>query len=663
MNHPLERACAASTPACPATPANPAHGAQRPQGPQSPPIAPDAGGRQAVYAAQGQQGQHRPQGQQRSQTARRSPGRAALLALAMGLLGLAGGLSGCGGGGGGGGGGAAASQSPATPATPATPPTSAAPVVSIGATPTATTSGQVVTLTWNVSNAPASGCAASGAWSGAVAASGSQTVTAGAAGTANYTLTCGGAVGTAPVAVSTPPPTPSTSLAFAPATISTGQTSVLSWSSANATGCIAGGAWSGVKATSGSLTVASANAGNFSYTLTCTGAGGSAAASAALSVTPAPGSSNSTAITVDGGPTGTGAINVPYVSVTVCRPGTTICQTIDHVLLDTGSFGLRLLASSLDANLALPAVRAPSGAEAGECGKFISGYTWGAVRRADVRMADETAPAIPVQVIGDAGASFAATPASCSSAGNNLGSLAALGARGVLGVGLFEHDCGDACARAAISGTYYACSAGAAGTGASCAASAMPLASQLRNPVAAFAVNNNGVLVTLPAVGAAGLTSVAGTLIFGVNTQANNAIGAETVFKTDGSGDFSTTYKGKTYASSFLDSGSNGYFFSDSAIRTCSGGDFYCPPAALALSATNSAADGSASGVVNFTVVNLVQLASTVTAAQVGGTLTNTAASSNDYFDWGLPFFYGRRVFVVREGASVNGQSGPLWAY
>ena len=67
---------------------------------------------------------------------------------------------------------------------------------------------------------------------------------------------------------------------------------------------------------------------------------------------------------------------------------------------------------------------------------------------------------------------------------------------------------------------------------------------------------------------------------------------------------------------------------------------------------------------VAFNVVNLVQLASTVRAAQVGGTLTGTASAGNsDYFDWGLPFFYGRRVFVVMEGATVNGKTGPLWAY
>jgi len=529
------------------------------------------------------------------------------------------------------------------------------PVVSISATPTATTTGQVITLTWSVADAGSSSCAASGAWSGTPATSGTQTVAAGAAGTAFYTLTCGAASATTSVVVSTPPPSPSASLTFAPASINTAQTTVLSWSSANATSCTASGAWSGVKATAGSLTVTPSATGDFTYSLACTGDGGTANASAALSVTAA--LSNSTAISVDSGPTGVnGVINVPYVNVTVCRPGTSVCQTIDHVLVDTGSYGLRLLASALNTTLALPTVKTASGADAGECGKFISGYTWGGVRQADVKLADEVASAISIQVIGDSGGSYTSTPSSCSSAGNNLGSLAAMGAKGILGVGMFKQDCGTACANAAISGVYYACASGA------CTASAMPLASQIGNPVASFAVNNNGVLITLPAVGAAGLTSVGGTLIFGVNTQSNNSIATETIFKANASGDFSTTYKGKTYSASFIDSGSNGYFFTDSTIRQCSGGDFYCPASTLALTATNTASDGSASGTVDFNVVNMVALASTVTAAQVGGTVGSTTSSSN-YFDWGLPFFYGRRVFVVMEGNTVAGKNGPFWAY
>jgi hypothetical protein len=565
--------------------------------------------------------------------------------LAAALLCLA--LAACGGGGG---------DSTSTSSGSAMQSTAAVtPVVSIGATPTATTTGQVITLTWSVSNPGAASCTASGAWSGTLASSGTQTVTAGAAGTSFYTLTCGAASATTSVVVSTPPPSPSASLTLAPANINTAQTTVLSWSSANATSCTASGAWSGAKSTAGSVTVTPGGAGNFTYNLACSGDGGTANASAALSVTAA--LSNSAAIIVDSGPTGVnGAINVPYVSVTVCRPGTSTCQTIDHVLLDTGSYGLRLLAGTLSATLALPTVKTASGADAGECGKFISGYTWGGVRQADVKLADEVASGISIQVIGDTSGSYSSTPSSCSSAGNNLGSLSALGAKGILGVGMFKQDCGTACANAAVSGAYYACASG------SCTASAMPLASQISNPVAAFAVNNNGLLISLPAVGTTGLTSVSGTLIFGVNTQSNNSIATETIYKANNSGDFSTTYQGKTYGASFIDSGSNGYFFTDSTIRQCSGGDFYCPASALALTATNTAADGSATGTVDFNVVNMVGLASTISAAQVGGTVGSTTSSGN-YFDWGLPFFYGRRVFVVMEGNTVAGKAGPYWAY
>lgn len=551
-------------------------------------------------------------------------------------------------GGGGGSSDAASTGSTAAAAQPT-------PVISIAATPTATTSGQVIRLTWSVANPPSSGCAASGAWSGAVASSGTQNVTVGAAGTASYTLTCGSASSTAVVTVSTPPPTPSVSLTLAPANISTAQTTVLSWSSANAASCTASGAWSGAKATAGSVTISPTEAGSFTYSMTCSGDGGTASGSAALSVTAA--LSNSTAIVVDNGPSGTsGVINVPYVSVTVCRPGTSICQTIDHVQLDTGSYGLRLLAGQLDSALALPAVATPSGDDAGECGKFISGYTWGAVRQADVRIADEVAAGISIQVIGDSGASYTSTPSTCSSAGANIGSLSALGAKGILGVGMFRQDCGAACVNTAVSGIYYACANGG------CAPSTMPLSRQISNPVASFASNNNGLLITMPAVGTAGLTSVNGTLVFGVNTQSNNTIGAETIYKANGNGDFTTTYKGKAYSASFIDSGSNGYFFTDSSIRQCSGGDFYCPASTLSLSATNTAADGSASGTINFNVVNLVSLPSTITAAQVGGTVGSSSTAGN-YFDWGMPFFYGRRVFVVMEDAAVAGKTGPYWAY
>jgi hypothetical protein len=101
----------------------------------------------------------------------------------------------------------------------------------------------------------------------------------------------------------------------------------------------------------------------------CGGGGGSSNSSSSAPVTttptptPTPALTNFVTVTVDQGPSAlrTGgnnlyAYNQPYVSVTLCAPGTSNCQTIDHVLVDTGSVGLRILSSVLNASLlsALP---------------------------------------------------------------------------------------------------------------------------------------------------------------------------------------------------------------------------------------------------------------------------------------------------------------------
>jgi hypothetical protein len=372
-------------------------------------------------------------------------------------------------------------------------------------------------------------------------------------------------------------------------------------------------------------------------------------------------------IVIDAGPVPTTAseINVAYVSVTVCTPGTygatAACQTIDHVLVDTGSSGLRLLNSALYANLNLPAVATnPGGPAIGECMTFADGFTWGSVRSADIYLGGEVAPSVPIQVIADQPGGTTTVPTDCSSTGGiNENTPALLGANGILGVGLFANDC-DVCLLWTVPAAYYTC------TSTGCTNSNVTSAQVVQNPVALFQQNpvtlvkdNNGVLIDLPAVSAVGATtSLAGSLIFGIGTQTNNKLGGATVYATDSYGNFSTTYNGPN--TSYIDSGSNALFFNDS-ITMCRGTTWaYCPPLPLPLSATNTAASGGNSGSVNFSIVGVDPLGPSIVAANIGGPY-----GQNGWFDWGLPFFFGRPVFTAISGMSppTGVPAGPFWAY
>ncbi|WP_286758143.1 DUF3443 family protein [Ralstonia sp. RL] len=63
----------------------------------------------------------------------------------------------------------------------------------------------------------------------------------------------------------------------------------------------------------------------------CGGGGGSASDSSVAA--PANAAPNVMAVTVDLGPSNN--VNMPYVTVTVCEPGSdTNCKTIDHILVE-----------------------------------------------------------------------------------------------------------------------------------------------------------------------------------------------------------------------------------------------------------------------------------------------------------------------------------------
>lgn len=383
------------------------------------------------------------------------------------------------------------------------------------------------------------------------------------------------------------------------------------------------------------------------------GGGGGSSQSASTSAPPENGpvslpsagaANNAVTLVVDEGVDGT-AVNTPFVTVTVCVPGSSTCQTIDHVMVDTGSYGLRITASALGAASGLPAVNAPSGAPLAECASFVSGFAWGPVRTADVQIGGETALGVPVQVIDDP--AIGPVPSACSDTGPSMG--AGAGAKGILGVGFLKQDCGPACVGSAAPDVYFSCPA----TG--CVSTVAPLASQVTNPVAMFPTDNNGVAIALPDVPLGGVPSATGLLIFGVGTAANNQLGSAQVYTANSSGNFTTVYRGNTLTG-FIDSGSNGIFLHDASIRTCTSG-FFCPPSTVSLTATVRGTNGTSSEI-PFTVESPAALPATVAAAHLGGDL-----GLGGFIDWGLPFFFGRTVFVAIQGASTPFGTGPYWAF
>jgi hypothetical protein len=162
----------------------------------------------------------------------------------------------------------------------------AAPTLTLSAS--SVVAGNPVTITW--SSITASSCTASGDWSGALKASGSQMLTPSAAGTDKYTLTCADKGGnsvasTATLTVTVAPPA-APSLTLGATSIVAGASTTIMWSSSNATSCTASGNWSGALATSGTQTLMPTAAGTDTYSLTCSNAGGtSSAATATLTVT------------------------------------------------------------------------------------------------------------------------------------------------------------------------------------------------------------------------------------------------------------------------------------------------------------------------------------------------------------------------------------------
>ncbi len=352
--------------------------------------------------------------------------------------------------------------------------------------------------------------------------------------------------------------------------------------------------------------------------------------------------------------------NRAYVSVTLCVPGTTTCQTIPDVVVDTGSTGLRIFASALSpAMLSGLPEEMSQGVPVNECAMFAGGNMWGTVRTADVAMAGEQAAATPIQVVQDGVAPVA--PA-CASAAGSFGMISAprgssgLGGNGLIGLDALMQDCGSYCAAGPT--PYYYAGAGEV---------AVALAQQVTNPVTRFSQDNNGVLLTLPAIPAAGAVSVTGTMTFGVDTQPDNTLGALGLAQYAASGAGLSASYGSSGASmsAIFDSGSPMYYFEDASLPICSGSQLttsmYCPSAATTLHASISGSNGT-TATIDFSVDNASNLLFQSPTNYAYDDLAQASGSTpalSGFLDMGLPFFFGRSVGVVFQGMPTYEGTGP----
>ncbi len=385
---------------------------------------------------------------------------------------------------------------------------------------------------------------------------------------------------------------------------------------------------------------------------------------------PCPTGTNVMKVTVNGSlcNASTMYINMPCVSVTICVSGSLVnCQTVNNILLDTGSFGLRIFSSVV--SLSLPNTIT---GDVAECAEFGSGRTWGPVVQSDVYMTgigNEPKATVPIQLINSQYEGGDSTLC----AGSYVGPSEA-GYNGILGVGLWNQDCGSGCTGATPEPTYFACNGSTCSktTGGACSAAypsigycgtAMPLTSQVSNPIPNISSgpDTNGEVLLLPAVSNGGNISANGCMVIGVNTATgNNTPGAAVnVYQANSSVEMTIRTSSPAVTNnqySFIDSGSNAiYAPSNLGLTNCSG--WYCPgnltTVNMSLTSINAGAVAS-----SFLVINANGLFNTANNAfnDLTGNITLNP-STDTAIDLGINYFYGRPIWVGVKNttAVING--------
>jgi hypothetical protein len=344
--------------------------------------------------------------------------------------------------------------------------------------------------------------------------------------------------------------------------------------------------------------------------------------------------------------------NSPVVTVTVCDTTLTYCDTIDNVLVDTGSFGFRVFQSLLTntSGHLTPVSPHDKAGSLAECFAYAGGTSdWGPVYTARLKLGGETTNAVSIQLIN---ASYSGIPDSCEGPDE---SPSTAGFNGILGVGGFVADCtGQFCDPTGSdnNGIYFSC------TGSTCTGAEVATASQVSNPVAFLPTDNNGVALQLPAIDQNGAVSVSGYLVMGIATETDNTPTPSqvVVYPVDPQYyKFNTQFSGASM-SAFIDSGSSIFFFpTNNYVGACGTDDtnygLFCPNTIVTLSAEMIGTNNTPSETIQFNVLNPDYAFSSDNPNYVfndiaGVSNQNLIDSDSSDFDWGLPFFFGRTIYV-----------------
>ncbi|MBI4937979.1 MAG: hypothetical protein HY846_07145 [Nitrosomonadales bacterium] len=183
----------------------------------------------------------------------------------------------------------AAGTNPAQQTATVTVSAASVPTITLTATPPTISNNTTTYMAWSSTNTTgATPCTATGtgAPGGPLAASGSFTTPNLTVNPTTYTISCTGLGGTATqsatVTVNPPASPPAVTVTASPSTISSGESSTISWTSTNATSCSSAGG--GGTGTTGAFTTPALTAPSTTYTVTCTGLGGSISGNATVTV-------------------------------------------------------------------------------------------------------------------------------------------------------------------------------------------------------------------------------------------------------------------------------------------------------------------------------------------------------------------------------------------